>query len=264
MEIIVFIGVIILAFIMIAKPWNYLVAIILFLICGIYVWNRMKVGKQQEKTPPEIILEEITPEEEKIPREKLLWEQAHVKEELREKQTQYSNLKEQLEELDEISGDYREYDRRRSALVMAMDKLNELSADMQRQLEERLNGRTSEILADVTGGRYTKMLIEEGLHVSVLKDGRRIPAENLSRGTVEQMYFALRMAASEMLYEEEYPVILDDTFAYYDDMRLANTLRWLGEHRKQVLLFTCQRREEQQLKELGISFQKVNVDVSVH
>lgn len=263
-EIIVFIGVIILAFIMIAKPWNYLVAIILFLICGIYVWNRMKVGKQQEKTPPEIILEEITPEEEKIPREKLLWEQAHVKEELLEKQTQYSNLKEQLEELDEISGDYREYDRRRSALVMAMDKLNELSADMQRQLEERLNGRTSEILADVTGGRYTKMLIEEGLHVSVLKDGRRIPAENLSRGTVEQMYFALRMAASEMLYEEEYPVILDDTFAYYDDVRLANTLRWLGEHRKQVLLFTCQRREEQQLKELGISFQKVNVDVSVH
>ena len=78
------------------------------------------------------------------------------------------------------------------------------------------------------------------------------------------MYFALRMAASEMLYEEEYPVILDDTFAYYDDVRLANTLRWLGEHRKQVLLFTCQKREEQQLKELGISFQKVNVNVSVH
>lgn len=256
-EIMAFIGIVVLAFMLIAKPWNYLVSIILFLVCGIYVWNRVKVGKKQEKTPPEIILEEITPEEEKIPCEKLMWEQAHIKEELREKQTQYANLKEQLEELDELSDDYREYDRRRQALLMAMDKLDELSAGLQKQLEQRLNGRTAEILAALTDGRYTKIMIEEGFHFSVLKEGRRIPAEQLSRGTVEQVYFALRMAASEMLYEEEYPVILDDTFAYYDDARLKNTLRWLGENRKQVLIFTCQKREERSLGELGITYRKI-------
>ena len=244
-EILVFIGVVVLSFMVIAKPWNYLVSIILSLVCGIYVWNRMKVGKKQEKTLPEIILEEITPEEEKIPREKLLWEQAHIKEELREKQTQYANLKEQLEELDELSDDYREYDRRRQALRMAADKLNELSASLQKQ-----------ILGALTDGRYTKIMIEEGFHISVLKEGRRIPAEQLSRGTVEQVYFALRMAASEMLYEEEYPVILDDTFAYYDDARLKNTLKWLGENRDQALIFTCQKREEQLLDEMGIAYKK--------
>ncbi len=255
-EILVFIGVVVLSFMVIAKPWNYLVSIILSLVCGIYVWNRMKVGKKQEKTLPEIILEEITPEEEKIPREKLLWEQAHIKEELREKQTQYANLKEQLEELDELSDDYREYDRRRQALRMAADKLNELSASLQKQLEQKLNGRMAEILTALTNGRYTKIMIEEGFHISVLKEGRRIPAEQLSRGTVEQVYFALRMAASEMLYEEEYPVILDDTFAYYDDVRLKNTLKWLGENRDQALIFTCQKREEQLLDEMGIAYKK--------
>lgn len=255
-EILVFIGVVVLSFMVIAKPWNYLVSIILSLVCGIYVWNRMKVGKKQEKTLPEIILEEITPEEEKIPREKLLWEQAHIKEELREKQTQYANLKEQLEELDELSDDYREYDRRRQALRMAADKLNELSASLQKQLEQKLNGRMAEILTALTNGRYTKIMIEEGFHISVLKEGRRIPAEQLSRGTVEQVYFALRMAASEMLYEEEYPVILDDTFAYYDDARLKNTLKWLGENRDQALIFTCQKREEQLLDEMGIAYKK--------
>ena len=255
-EILVFIGVVVLSFMVIAKPWNYLVSIILSLVCGIYVWNRMKVGKKQEKTLPEIILEEITPEEEKIPREKLLWEQAHIKEELREKQTQYANLKEQLEELDELSDDYREYDRRRQALRMAADKLNELSASLQKQLEQKLNGRMAEILGALTDGRYTKIMIEEGFHISVLKEGRRIPAEQLSRGTVEQVYFALRMAASEMLYEEEYPVILDDTFAYYDDARLKNTLKWLGENRDQALIFTCQKREEQLLDEMGIAYKK--------
>ena len=255
-EILVFIGVVVLSFMVIAKPWNYLVSIILSLVCGIYVWNRMKVGKKQEKTLPEIILEEITPEEEKIPREKLLWEQAHIKEELREKQTQYANLKEQLEELDELSDDYREYDRRRQALRMAADKLNDLSASLQKQLEQKLNGRMAEILTALTNGRYTKIMIEEGFHISVLKEGRRIPAEQLSRGTVEQVYFALRMAASEMLYEEEYPVILDDTFAYYDDVRLKNTLKWLGENRDQALIFTCQKREEQLLDEMGIAYKK--------
>ena len=253
-ELLLFGVIIILAFLFISRPWNFLVSIIIFLACGLYVWNRMKVGKEQEKTPPELILEEITPEEEKIPLEKLVWEQTHVREELREKQIQYGNLKEQLAELDEVSQDYREYDKRRSALQLAADRLNELSGELQRQLEDRLKDEISGILADITEGKYTRLIIEDGLRLSVLKDGRRIPLEQLSRGTVEQIYFALRMAAGSVLYEEEYPVILDDTFAYYDDVRLKNVLGWLGKYKKQVILFTCQKREKRLLDELGMPY----------
>lgn len=258
-ELILFAVIVVLAFALIARPWNYLVSIIVFLVCVVYVWNRMKISKRQEKTLPEIILEEITPEEEKIPIEKLRWEYTHVKEELKEKKIQYDNLREQLEELDEVSEDYREFDKRRMAIQLAMDRFGELSRELQRQLEERLNGAASEILASVTDGKYTKLVIEEKLHMSVLKEGRRIPLKQLSRGTVEQIYFALRMAAGEVLHEEEYPVILDDTFVYYDDVRLKNTLRWLAEHKKQVIIFTCQKREGQLLDEMGIAYHAEDV-----
>ena len=58
--------------------------------------------------------------------------------------------------------------------------------------------------------------------------------DQVSRGTLEQIYFAIRMAATKILHEGECPVILDDTFGYYDDSRLAQTLRWLKDSKRQV------------------------------
>lgn len=81
----------------------------------------------------------------------------------------------------------------------------------------------------------------------------------LSQGALEQLHFALRMAAVRILYEEDYPVILDDTFAYYDDVRMAQTLRWLDEQMGQVIVFTCQRREEEILKKNKIQYHKIEL-----
>ena len=115
-------------------------------------------------------------------------------------------------------------------------------------------------MREITGGKYTRLVVEEPLKMSVLmEDGRKVGIDRLSRGTIEQIYFALRMAAGELLYEEEYPVILDDTFAYYDEARLENTLKWLAANRRQVLLFTCQKREEEILGELGIPYKRQEI-----
>lgn len=59
MELLVFALVIVIAVILFSKPWNYLIAIVLFLAFGLYIWNRMKVGKKQVKTEPEIILDDM-------------------------------------------------------------------------------------------------------------------------------------------------------------------------------------------------------------
>ena len=45
----------------------------------------MKVGKKQVKTEPEIILEEITQEEEKVPIERLRWEKSHITAEIKKR-----------------------------------------------------------------------------------------------------------------------------------------------------------------------------------
>ena len=219
----------------------------------------MKVGKKQEKTPPELMLEEIMPEEEKISLERLKWEDEHVAEELKEKKVQYSNLQERLGELDELSEEYLGYDRKKRAVELAVERLNELSRGMEQQLRERLNQKISEIICHITGGKYTRVIVETDAGIALMADGKRVSMEQVSRGTVEQVYFSLRMAADEVLREEENPVILDDTFVYYDDERLAHTLSWLAQHRKQVLVFTCQKRECQILEQRKIPYHKIEI-----
>ncbi len=254
LEIASFAVIIALCFILVPRPWDYLVAIVVFLLCGIYVWNRMKAGRKPEKTEPEKILEEITPEEEKEPLEKLRWQRDRAREELKEKQVQYDNLQEQMEELDEQDDDLQKWEEERKAVTMAEDRLRELSRQMQDRMKQAMSGRVSEIVKELTGGKYTRMQVEDDFSVSLWQEDRKIPARALSRGTIEQIYFALRMASVEMMQEEEYPVILDDTFAYYDDDRLENTLKWLYENKKQVLLFTCQKREKEALDRLQIPY----------
>ena len=87
---------------------------------------------------------------------------------------------------------------------------------------------------------------------------RRLRPWQLSRGTTEQLYFALRLGAGRCLTEEEpLPVLLDETFCAYDDQRLRRTLRWLADQREQILLFTCQKREMRLLEELGIPYHRI-------
>ena len=169
---------------------------------------------------------------------------------------EYHNLRERLEEMDEVTAEFREYEHKKSALQLAIDRIQELSMDMQKRLQADLNTRASQIIAEITGGKYEKLIVEKDLSMSLLSGGRKIAIEQVSQGTVEQVYFAFRMAAGELLNGEELPVILDDTFVCYDDERLANTLQWLYRHKKQVLLFTCQRREEEALEKLHIPYSK--------
>lgn len=227
----------ILAFVLFGRPWNYLVTIVLALAEGMYVWNRMKDGKKQ---PAEVVSEET-----KTALEKLLWQKELLQNELRDKQIAYSNIQEQLAEFDEADEEDQKQEMKKRALELAMERLLELSKDVHKELSVQLNEKASAILKEITGGKYKMLLVDEKLKMSLYTGERKISIEQVSRGTIEQIYFALRMAASEILHEEEFPVILDETFVFYDDVRLKNTMRWLSENKEQVILFTCQRREEE-------------------
>ena len=91
--------------------------------------------------------------------------------------------------------------------------------------------------------------------MTVNTEGRIVPLEQLSRGTAEQIYFSLRMAAGELLCgEEKFPVILDEVFGMYDEERLAAVLSWLSREKRQVIICTCRRREMEIMEKLGIPF----------
>jgi hypothetical protein len=255
-EILVILGIIILAFTLLPNPLNSFVTVVVALLGAIYIWNRMKIGRRGRETEAGEILETAGTEEELVSTEKLIWELEHLTEDRKEKQVEYDNLQEQLQEQDELGGDYIKLDRRKEALLFAERRLEEVSGAMQRDLTARLNRRASEIIKVITGGKYEMLTADENLHMGLFDQGRYVSMEQVSQGTMEQIYFALRMAAAELLYEEDYPVILDDTFAFYDDVRLERTLRWLANCGRQVILFSCQKREEEILKRNGIHYAK--------
>ena len=227
------------SFLFLDKPWNYLVTIVLALGEVLFLWNRLK--DDRKKIQGQMEGNEENPE-------KITWQREHLQAELKEKQVQYSNLQELLDELDEVDELEKQKEFQKRALELAADRLLVLSKDVHKQLGEELNKRASEILAEITGGKYTMLRIDEKLKMHLFTGDRKIDILQVSRGTIEQIYFALRMAAGEILYEEEFPIILDDTFVFYDDERMGNTLRWLVENKKQILLFTCQKREGEWLK----------------
>ena len=72
------------------------------------------------------------------------------------------------------------------------------------------------------------------------------------------MYLALRINSISEIVEEKLPIILDEAFAYYDDERMANILKYLEKEYKenQIIIFTCSQREEDVLTKLGIEYNK--------
>lgn len=216
------------------------------------IWNSMQ-GREQKSL--EEVVEKTSQKEET---NSLRWSADRLKKEIHEKQLQAENLQEEINML--TDADNREECKNMEAIQLAMDYIEETIADMQVYVGKRLKDRTSEILSELTDGKYTAVELDEDFQPGVHTKDKYVPLEQLSRGTMEQVYFALRMASGEILCQEEMlPVILDDVFAMYDEERLGRTLHWLAMQKRQVLIFTCHKREEELLKRLGISYNKVQM-----
>lgn len=177
-------------------------------------------------------------------RRQLKWELERIRSERREKEIRRDNIREEYEE-------YGKSDRQISleeqcrALDLAAEQMQRAAQVTGDSTGRRVSRRASEIFAAVTDGKYRSLEADPQKGITVWDGERRIPAGRLSRGTVEQIYFCIRMAAAEMLTEEPMPVILDDVFAFYDDKRLESVLKWLSGQGKQVIIFTCHKREEE-------------------
>lgn len=178
---------------------------------------------------------------------------------VQEKETEWSNLQEELEEAALPSEEAKSCRTEIESLDLALRTLEELSGQMRLRIGERLKVRTGEILSEITGGKYSHLSMDEDMKIRIRKDNRQIPLYQLSRGTIEQIYFSLRMAVSEILCEEPMPLLLDDVFAMYDEERLSQTLAWLANRKGQTLLFTCHRREAQLAERMGLSVHRMEM-----
>ena len=195
------------------------------------------------RPPDRSALAEMEQEEQRLQNEanRAQWEQEKCQEEL-------VRLGEELEELEQEMEENEKRSKEIEALDLALSMMENLSGRIQDSFGNRLQALSSELISQITGGKYEKLVIQEDLSVSINTRDRLIPLEQVSRGTMEQIYLAVRLAAARVLWpKESMPVIVDDLFAHYDDLRLKRTLEMFQKNENQLILFTCHRREEEQL-----------------
>ena len=74
-------------------------------------------------------------------------------------------------------------------------------------------------------------------------------------------YLSLRISMIEEISKEKMPIILDEAFAYFDDERLENILKYLTQKYKQhqLIIFTCTNREKNILDKLNCIYNSVEL-----
>jgi DNA repair exonuclease SbcCD ATPase subunit len=157
----------------------------------------------------------------------------------------HRELSEIEEDLSLAEKSVRQLSTNRAALTIALQTIKDLSRQEQEVLAPQLNGAVERRFLPLTRERYEEAKIdpEFGIWVRERGTGELRPADSLSRGTQDQLYFALRFGILDLIAgeEESCPCFLDEPFAAYDRTRLAEAFKILQEEtqRRQLVLFTC-------------------------
>ena len=207
----------------------------------IFAGKKMRLAKQQKR-------EELLKIQEKCDFLKdILGEKESLQEELiLEKDSFYEKLHIQSKD-EEIQ-----------ALDLAMERIRDISAVRKEEVMEQLLSKASEVLNRMTKGKYQKLILEEDESPCVWDGSRMLKLFQVSTGCTDQVYLSLRIAMQDLFFEDEtLPLMFDDGFVYFDDVRLERLLLFLSELNRQVLLFSCHKRELRIMEKHQIPYEKI-------
>jgi DNA repair exonuclease SbcCD ATPase subunit len=182
-------------------------------------------------------------------------------------------LREQTRFLPRVRAEYekkkqqvRQVEREREALEITLQVLTESAKETEDQIAPYLLPYASKWIKQITAQKYQEILLDHqeksDLKVVIPELSEHKSVEELSTGTIDQIYFALRLAMLEFYSERTktyLPFILDDCFVHFDQERLIQSLEILGEiaKRHQVILCTCQPQMVSWLDEKKIAYHQL-------
>ena len=183
-----------------------------------------------------------------------LKDQVRIREEVDDKIARLNSLKEDSRMLALAAASNERIREDIEAVDIAEETIERLASENRSTFARFLNKDASDYIREITDGVYDSMYIDEDLNVFMNTRDRMVPVEQLSSGTSDQVYLAVRLASSGFLGKggDSLPLVLDDSFVNYDHRRLEATLAWMGRAvGGQIILFTCHRREHEMLLESG-------------
>ncbi|SFA81308.1 Uncharacterized protein YhaN [Lentibacillus halodurans] len=141
------------------------------------------------------------------------------------------------EKLNELAGEWAVY-----------KTAKEMLAETKRNYRDKYLGKviekTSRYFQVLTGGVYPFIYppSSDKPFRAEAYDGIRYSVDELSQGTVDQLYVSLRMGISEAMSEKHrLPFIIDDAFVHFDPTRTKRMIKLLSKlsANQQIILFTC-------------------------
>ena len=182
--------------------------------------------------------------------------------ELEKRLDHLAHCKDQTESLKQVLAENDRIREEITAIDLALETMTKLSATIRDSFGLYLKKTASELISGITGGIYDSMSVDESLNVFMNTRTRLVPVEQVSSGTMDQIYLALRLAAAKLIQPEgDYmPLIFDDSFVLYDEDRLHTALKWLKKaYPGQIIIFTCHQREAQMMTADQIAYHLVTM-----
>jgi uncharacterized protein YhaN len=160
--------------------------------------------------------------------------------------------------LAQVESERAEAEERWCGLQAAGDALVELRGQYEKTCQPATLAAASEWLGQLTQGRYRSVWTPLGDRDLRVDDGqgRTWRVEQLSSGTREQLFLAVRLALVRQLRDQgiDLPMVLDDVLVNFDQERTEaalETLRKFAAQGQQILLFTCHRHVAELGQSLG-------------
>ena len=140
------------------------------------------------------------------------------------------------------------------SLCIASECLDEAFSEMQKYFSPLVNNSAGEYLGKLTKGKYSSVMVSRSLEPSVLssEDNKTHLVPDFSAGTADQIYLALRLAVSDVIFEgQRFPIFLDDSLNQYDQKRMEMAMGCLASLGTQCFLFTCGATEAEFAQKAG-------------
>ncbi len=168
----------------------------------------------------------------------------HYREELLKLKDEEKSLLSEIERLKKEKEDICE---RADIIEKALYILDNAFANAKDTLFPDISQKTAEIFGFITSDNNLKINSNDKFGLSLIKSGYVRDAKFLSKGTLDILYFSLRIAIIDIMGENGtcLPLYLDDIFANCDDERTKLLLELIYKvaQKHQIFLCTCRRRE---------------------
>lgn len=164
-------------------------------------------------------------------------------------------LTEIVEELEELKQEREKLLNYNDTIEISKEVLKEAYDELKNNVGPEFDKKLSYIVKNITNNKYDDVYIDNEHNIKMKTEhGEYVNLERFSTGTIEQVNLALRLAYIDTISKEKLPIILDEAFAFYDDERLANIMKFLDREYKerQVIIFTCSNREKKIIDEENI------------